>query len=122
MSAPPERIARMADVAASPAASELAAAAARRDVTTWEPVFHAAGAPELLALARDPGVVVVDELAAQLEQLARARAPRDGDVVEPVEAFDAPWAFYPGSPRPLPVLPGPLPPERRSAPNRPPLP
>jgi molybdopterin/thiamine biosynthesis adenylyltransferase len=118
MSAPPERIARMADVAASPAASELAAAAARRDVTTWEPVFHAAGAPELLALARDPGVVVVDELAAQLEQLARARAPRDGDVVEPVEAFDAPWVFYPWSRRLVRVLPEPLHRELRFDRNR----
>src|SRR5262249_2525036 len=97
----------MADVVASPAASELAAAAARRDVTTFRPVFHAAGDPELLALARDPGVVVVDELAAQLEQLARARAPRDGDVPEPIEA-DAPWVFYPWSRRLVHVLPEPL--------------
>jgi molybdopterin/thiamine biosynthesis adenylyltransferase len=86
-------------------ASELAAAAARRDVTSWEPVFHAAGDPELLALARDPGVVVVDELAEQLEQLGRARAPRDGDPVEPVEALDAPWVFYPWSRRLVHVLP-----------------
>jgi molybdopterin/thiamine biosynthesis adenylyltransferase/nitroreductase len=86
-------------------ASELAAAAARRDVTSWEPVFHAAGDPELLALARDPGVVVVDQLAEQLEQLARARAPRDGDPVEPVEALDAPWVFYPWSRRLVHVLP-----------------
>jgi molybdopterin/thiamine biosynthesis adenylyltransferase len=95
----------MADVIASPAASELAAAAARRDVTSFEPVFYAAGDPELLALARDPGVVVVDELAAQLEQLARARAPRDGDVLEPVEALDAPWVSYPWSRQLVHVLP-----------------
>src|SRR4051794_21983773 len=95
----------MADVIASPAASELAAAAARRDVTSFRPVFHAAGDPELLALAREPGVVVVDELAAQLEQLARARVPRDGDPVEPVEALDAPWVFYPWSRRLVHVLP-----------------
>jgi molybdopterin/thiamine biosynthesis adenylyltransferase len=95
----------MADVIASPAASELAAAAARRDVTSFRPVFHAAGDPELLALARDPVVVVVDELAAQLEQLARARAPRDGDPVEPVEALDAPWVFFPWSRRLVHVLP-----------------
>src|SRR4051812_30234676 len=108
----------MADVVASPAASELAAAAARRDVTTYRPVFHAAGDPELLALARDPGVVVVDELAAQLEQLERARAPRNGDVVEPVEAADAPWVFYPWSRRLVHVLPEPLHRELRFDRNR----
>jgi molybdopterin/thiamine biosynthesis adenylyltransferase/nitroreductase len=108
----------MADVAASPTASELAAAAARRDVTTFEPVFHAAGDSALLALARDPGVVVVDELAAQLEQLARARAPRDGDVVEPVEAPAAPWVFYPWSRRLVHVLPEPLHRELRFDRNR----
>ncbi len=95
----------MADVVASPAASELAAAAARRDVTSYRPVFRAAGDPELFALARDRGVVVVDELAAQLEQLARARAPREGDPVAPVDAADAPWVFYPWSRRLVHVLP-----------------
>ncbi len=95
----------MADVVASPAASALAAAAARRDVTSWQPVFHAPGAPELLALAHDPGVEVVDELAAQLDQLARARAPRDGDAIEPVEAPNAPWVFYPWSRRLVHLLP-----------------
>src|SRR4029079_8336555 len=112
-----ERIARMADVIASPAATELAAAAARRDVTSIRPVFHAAGDPELLALARDPGVVVVDELAAQLEQLARARAPRDGDVVEPIHV-DAPWVFYPWSRTLVHVLPEPLHRELRFDRNR----
>ena len=56
-------------------ASELAAAAARRDVTTFRPVLLDAGSPHtavaLVALAADPGVVVVDELSAQLEQLVR---------------------------------------------------
>src|SRR5262245_48068942 len=90
---------------ADDAASELAAAAARRDLTSYRPVFHAAGDPELLALARDPGVVVVDELPSQLEQLSRARAPRDGDVPEPIEASDAPWVFYPWTRRLVHVLP-----------------
>jgi molybdopterin/thiamine biosynthesis adenylyltransferase len=102
---------------ATGAASELAAAAARRDVTTFRPVFHSAGDPELLALARDPGVVVVDELAAQLEQLARARAPRDGDPIEPLEV-DAPWVFYPWSRRLVHVLPEPLHRELRFDRNR----
>jgi tagatose-1,6-bisphosphate aldolase non-catalytic subunit AgaZ/GatZ len=52
-------------------AAELAAAAARRNVSTYRPVLLEAGAPgtleRLLALASDPGVEVVDELAAQLE-------------------------------------------------------
>jgi molybdopterin/thiamine biosynthesis adenylyltransferase/nitroreductase len=98
-------------------ALELAAAAARRDVTSSRPVLHAAGDPELLALARDPGVVVVDELAAQLEQLARARAPREGDVVEAIEA-DAPWVFYPWSRTLVRVLPEPLHRELRFDRNR----
>ncbi len=108
----------MADVVASPAASELAAAAARRDVTSWRPFFYPPGAPELLALARDPGVEVVDELAAQLEQLARARAPRDGDAIEPVGAPDARWVFYPWSRRLVHVLPEPLHRELRFDRNR----
>ena len=41
-----------------------------------------------------PGVVVVDELAQQLEQLARCRAPRDGDPVVPVSCSGV-WFFYP---------------------------
>src|SRR5690242_14297712 len=107
----------MADVVASPAASELAAAAARRDVTSIRPVFHAAGDPGLLALARDPGVVGVDELASQLEQLARARAPRDGDVAVPIEV-EAPWVFYPWSRTLVHVLPEPLHRELRFDRNR----
>jgi molybdopterin/thiamine biosynthesis adenylyltransferase/nitroreductase len=103
----------MADVVAL----DLAAAAARRDVTSSKPVFYAAGDPELLALARDPGVVVVDELAEQLEQLARARAPRDGDAVEPVET-DAPWVFYPWRRTLVRVLPEPLHRELRFDRNR----
>jgi len=37
---------------------------------------------------------VVDELEAQLEQLARCRAPRDGDPVVPVSCSGV-WCFYP---------------------------
>ena len=59
--------------------SALAAAAARRDVTTFRPVLldarsrHVPAA--LVALAQDPTVVVVDELEEQLEQLVKGRAP-----------------------------------------------
>lgn len=102
-------------------ASRLAAAAARRDVTTFEPTLLDARAPDtapaLAALAADPTVVVVDETAAQLEQLVRGRAPgeqlsearvRDAVAAElegrEPEAFGT-WAFYPWSRRLVHVLP-----------------
>jgi tRNA A37 threonylcarbamoyladenosine dehydratase len=102
-------------------ASALAAAAARRDTTTSEPILLDAQSPDtasaLVALAADPGVVVVDELPAQLEQLVRGRAPRDQltstdvrDAVERLldgretEAFGT-WVFYPWNRRLVHVLP-----------------
>jgi molybdopterin/thiamine biosynthesis adenylyltransferase len=102
-------------------ASALRAAAARRDVITFRPVVLDAAAPHtpaaLVELAADPTVVVVDELAAQLEQLVRGRAPSDeltpADMREAVErllggraptAFGS-WAFYPWSRQLVHVLP-----------------
>ena len=94
----------------------------------------AADAPDtpeaLVALAAEPGVVVVDELAAQLEQLVRARAPRDEltgrlareavdrvlDGREPA-AFGT-WVFYPWSRLLVHVLPEPLHRELRLDRNR----
>jgi molybdopterin/thiamine biosynthesis adenylyltransferase len=115
-------------------AAELAAAAARRNVSTYRPVLLDAGAtgvPErLLALASDPGVEVVDELAAQLEQIVRGRAPgtelsgagvraevrRVTGGREP-ERFGT-WAFYPWSRRLVHLLPAPLHRELRLDRNR----
>ena len=115
-------------------ASRLAAAAARRDVTTWQPTLLDAGAPDtapaLIELVADPTVVVVDELGEQLEQLVRGRAPGEGlgearvrgavagvlDGHEPA-AFGT-WAFYPWSRRLVHVLPEPLHRELRLDRNR----
>src|SRR5512133_1419322 len=115
-------------------ASVLAAAAARRDVTTFEPTLLDAGAVDtsaaLAELLADPAVVVVDELAEQLEQLVRGRAPREQlsgprlrDAVEGLlegrepAAFGT-WAFYPWSRRLVHVLPAPLHRELRLDRNR----
>jgi hypothetical protein len=101
--------------------SRLAVAAARRDLTTLKPVLldaEAADTPSALeALADDSGVVVVDELPAQLEQLVKGRAPREaltdaqvhervGRVLEGHEpaAFGT-WVFYPWNRRLVHVLP-----------------
>ena len=65
-----------------------------RDVTSLQPLLLADDAPEARRLAADPGVVVVDELAAQLDQLARCRAPRNGHV-RAVEDVESAWAYYP---------------------------
>ena len=114
--------------------SALAAAAARRDVTTFRPVLLDAQAPDtapaLAALAADPTVVVVDELGDQLAQLVQGRAPRErlaGDecraavqrVLEGCEpaAFGT-WVFYPWSRRLVHVLPAPLHHELRLDRNR----
>ena len=114
--------------------SALAAAAARRDVTTFRPVVLDAGAPDtpaaLAALAADPTVAVVDELGDQLEQLVQGRAPRERlagagcraavervlEGREPV-AFGT-WVFYPWSRRLVHVLPAPLHHELRFDRNR----
>jgi molybdopterin/thiamine biosynthesis adenylyltransferase len=114
--------------------ARLAAAAGRRDVTTFEPTLLDARAPEgaaaLGALLADPAVVVVDELAEQLEQLVRGRSPgeqlsgarlREGierllEGREPA-AFGT-WAFYPWSRRLVHVLPEPLHRELRLDRNR----
>jgi molybdopterin/thiamine biosynthesis adenylyltransferase len=102
-------------------ASALAAAAARRDVTSFQPILLDGGSPDtapaLIALAADPGVVVVDELPAQLEQLVKGRKPRDQltsteirDAVERLlegrepAAFGT-WVLYPWSRRLVHVLP-----------------
>src|SRR3954447_3253308 len=60
-----------------------------RDVDSYRPLIVD---PE--PYLDDPGITVVDELASQLEQLARCRAPRDGD---PVAALDVEgvWFYYP---------------------------
>jgi molybdopterin/thiamine biosynthesis adenylyltransferase len=115
-------------------ASELAAAAARRDVTTFRPVLLDAGASDtpaaLVELAADPSVVVVDELGEQLEQLVRGRVPRDElsgaqrrDAVQRVLEGRAPaafgtWVLYPWSRRLVHVLPEPLHRELRLDRNR----
>ncbi|HSS59614.1 MAG TPA: hypothetical protein VLK59_16485, partial [Solirubrobacteraceae bacterium] len=66
-------------------AAQLAEAAARRDVTTFAPTLLDAGAPDtapaLVELAADRTVVVVDELAEQLEQLVRGRAPGEAPAL-----------------------------------------
>jgi molybdopterin/thiamine biosynthesis adenylyltransferase len=115
-------------------ASELATAAARRDVTTFRPVLLDAGASDtpaaLVELAADPSVVVVDELGEQLEQLVRGRAPRDelsgAQLREAVQrmlegrvpaAFGT-WVFYPWSRQLVHVLPEPLHRELRLDRNR----
>ena len=115
-------------------ASQLAAAAARRDVTTFAPTLldaqAADTAPALAELVADRTVVVVDELAEQLEQLVRGRAPGEAladarvrtavagvlDGREPA-AFGT-WAFYPWSRRLVHVLPEPLHRELRLDRNR----
>src|SRR4051794_19505497 len=61
----------------------------RRDVHSYRPLI--VDPAEYLG---DPTVAVVDELAAQLDQLARCRAPREGDPVEPVEC-EGVWFYYP---------------------------
>src|SRR5690349_8653427 len=94
-------------------AAALAAAAARRDVASWEPVF----VDDALPYVRDPTVTVVDELAAQLEQLAKCRAPSAEGPVEPVQS-DGNWVFYPWSRRLVHVLPEPLHRELRCDRNR----
>src|SRR5215468_4343242 len=102
-------------------ASALAAAAARRDVTTLRPLLLDAASPHaavaLDALLDEPGIVVVDELAAQLEQIVRGRAPRAelsatearAAVERLLDGADAgafgTWAFYPWSRRLVHVLP-----------------
>ena len=92
-------------------ASALAAAARRRDVTTFRPVFVEPG-----ALVEDPTVTVIDELHSQLEQLVRGRSPREEPPADAIErvldgcepcAFGA-WVFYPWSRRLVHVLPEPL--------------
>src|SRR4051794_27981177 len=91
--------------------AQLAAAVARRDVTTFEPSLLDAAAPEtapaLVTLLADQGVVVVDELAEQLEQLVRGRAPGEQlsgaalrEAVDGVLGGREParfgtWVFYP---------------------------
>jgi molybdopterin/thiamine biosynthesis adenylyltransferase len=115
-------------------ASELAGAAARRDVTTFRPVLLDAAAPDtpaaLLALTADTGVVVVDELGEQLEQLVKGRVPREElsgsrcrEAVERVLEGREPvafgtWVFYPWSRRLVHVLPEPLHHELRFDRNR----
>jgi molybdopterin/thiamine biosynthesis adenylyltransferase len=114
--------------------SALAAAAARRDITTVEPILLDARSPDttpaMVALAADPGVVVVDELSVQLEQLVRGRAPRDHltttevrDAVEHLLGGREPaafgtWAFYPWNRRLVHVLPAALHRELRLDRNR----
>jgi molybdopterin/thiamine biosynthesis adenylyltransferase len=115
-------------------AAQLAAAAARRDVTTFEPTLLDAAAPQtalaLVALLADRAVVVIDELAEQLVQLVRGRAP--GQLLSGAELRDAvdgllegreparfgTWAFYPWSRRLVHVLPEPLHRELRLDRNR----
>jgi molybdopterin/thiamine biosynthesis adenylyltransferase len=92
-------------------ACALAAAARRRDVTTFRPVFVEPG-----ELVSDPTVIVIDELDAQLEQLVRGRSPREVPPADALErlldgcepcAFGS-WVFYPWSRRLVHVLPEPL--------------
>jgi molybdopterin/thiamine biosynthesis adenylyltransferase len=61
----------------------------RRDVDCHRPLIVDPG-----RYLGDPTVTVVDELQAQLEQLARCRAPREGDPVVPVEC-EGVWFYYP---------------------------
>src|SRR5690349_13630805 len=60
-----------------------------RDVSSYRPLVV-----DPAAYRGDPTVTVVDELAAQLDQLARCHAPRDGDAVEPIEC-EGVWFYYP---------------------------
>ena len=115
-------------------ASEIAAATARRDVTTFRPVLLDAAAADtpaaLVELVADPRVVVVDELGEQLEQLVKGRVPRAElsgaqlrDAVDCVLDGCAPagfgtWVFYPWSLRLVHVLPEPLHRELRLDRNR----
>jgi molybdopterin/thiamine biosynthesis adenylyltransferase len=64
-----------------------------------------------------PGLVVVDELALQLEQLAAARAPGEDDAPEPVAASGT-WFLYPWRRELVRVLPAPLHRELRLDRNR----
>src|SRR4051794_40881966 len=95
---------------------DLAAAAQRRDVTSYQPVF----VDDPLELPRDPSVVVVDTLDEQFAQLARCRAPRDEPSAEAVAGLVEPgnWVFYPWSRRLVHVLPEPLHRELRLDRNR----
>jgi molybdopterin/thiamine biosynthesis adenylyltransferase len=115
-------------------ASALAAAAARRDVTTFRPVVLDAAAPQtpdaLAALVADPGVDVVDQLDEQLQQLVQGRAPREpltggrrrvavqGVLGGREPAAFGSWVFYPWSRRLVHVLPAPLHHELRLDRNR----
>src|SRR3954470_21862557 len=92
---------------------DLAAALARRDVTSWEPVF----VEDPLPYVRDETVIVVDELDAQLEQLAKCRAPGEGAEGEALRRGGT-WLFYPWSRRLVHVLPEPLHRELRFDRNR----
>jgi molybdopterin/thiamine biosynthesis adenylyltransferase len=115
-------------------ASALAAGAARRDATTFRPALLDAAAPDtpaaLIALMADPGVVVVDHVAEQLEQLVQGRTPGAAlagralrDAVAGVlggrepSAFGT-WAFYPWRRRLVHLLPAPLHRELRLDRNR----
>lgn len=109
-------------------------AAARREHDTFRPVLLDASSPdgarELASLLARPEVVVVDTLGDQLEELVRARAPRDeltpaetaarvrsllSDT--PLERFGT-WAFYPWSSVLVHVLPRAMHRELRSDRNR----
>jgi molybdopterin/thiamine biosynthesis adenylyltransferase len=99
---------------ATPLSSALAAAAARRDVTSYAPLIGA----DVAAVLADGGVEVVDELEAQLAQLASARAPRSGAVASPVDGVEGVWVFYPWARRLVRVLPAELHRELRVDRNR----
>src|SRR4051795_8535303 len=60
-----------------------------RDVESYRPLIVD---PESYRDA--PGITVVDELAPQLAQLARCRAPRDGDRVAELDV-EGVWFYYP---------------------------
>src|SRR3954452_2430110 len=83
-----------------------------RDVESYRPLIVD---PE--PYRDDPGITVVDELASQLEQLARCRAPRDGDPVTPVEC-EGVWFYYPWRHTLVHVLPAALHRELRFDRNR----
>jgi tRNA A37 threonylcarbamoyladenosine dehydratase len=115
-------------------ASELAAAATRRDVVTFRPLLLDAGSPDtsaaLAALLAESAVVVIDELRSQLEQLTRVRAP--GEELEGVRLDEAvarvlgghepaafgTWVLYPWNRTLVHVLPEPLHRELRFDRNR----
>ena len=101
----------------------FAAAAQRRDVTSFRPKLLDDSAAA--ALAADESIELVDELHTQLEQLVKCRAPRDdlsaaeiADAVAGVLDRPAPWVFYPWSRRLVHVLPEPLHRELRFDRNR----